>query len=131
MKKAITAISIIFCVIIIFFSFFGEKLYYSTKPKVELDRPLRINDLILLPESAIFSEADGDYIFTVESEEGFSTEILTVTKVRLTRCEPDESSYFGDGYVMVEAENYSNAPTVVYSSKPLKDGQRVTEGDYR
>ena len=131
MKKAITAISIIFCVIIIFFSFFGEKLYYSTKPKVELDRPLRINDLILLPESAIFSEADGDYIFTVESEEGFSTEILTVTKVRLTRCEPDETGYFGDGYVMVEAEDYSNAPTVIRASKPLKDGQRVTEGDFR
>ena len=127
MKKAVTAASVIFCAMIIFFTFFGEKLYYSTKPKVELERPLRMNDMILLPESAIFSEPDGNYIFTVESEEGFSAEILTVTKLRLTRCEPDESGYFGDGYVTVEAEGYSSAPTVVYSSKPLKDGQRVIE----
>ena len=127
MKKAVTAASVIFCAMIIFFTFFGEKLYYSTKPKVELERPLRMNDMILLPESAIFSEPDGDYIFTVESEKGFSAEILTVTKLRLIRCEPDESGYFGDGYVAVEAEGYSSAPTVVYSSKPLKDGQRVIE----
>ena len=49
MKKAVPVLSILFCAIILFFSFFGEKLYYSTKPQVELDRPLRVNDMVLLP----------------------------------------------------------------------------------
>ncbi len=127
MKKAVPVLSILFCAIILFFSFFGEKLYYSTKPQVELDRPLRVNDMVLLPGGAVFHEADGDCIYTVEGEQGFSTEILTVTKVRLTRCEPDETGYFGDGYVLVEAEGYSSAPTVIWASEALKDGQRVVE----
>lgn len=127
MKKAVTVLSIIFCGIILFFSVMGERLYYSTKPKVEIDRPIRINEMILLPETAVFHEPDGDYIFAVDSEQGFSTEILTVTKIRLSRCEPDETGYFGEGYVIVESEEYSNAPTVVWASEELKDGQRVTE----
>ena len=108
MKKLVTAASVVFCAIIIFFSFFGEKLYYSTKPQVELDRPLRVND-------------------TVESEQGFSAEILTVTRIPLTRCEPDETGYFGDGYVLIEAEGYSSEPTVIWASEALEDGQRVVE----
>lgn len=127
MKKAVTVLSIIFCGIILFFSVMGERLYYSTKPKVEIDRPIRINEMIFLPETAVFHEPDGDYIFAVDSEQGFSTEILTVTKIRLSRCEPDETGYFGEGYVIVESEEYSNAPTVVWASEELKDGRRVTE----
>lgn len=30
----LTAISIAFCAVILFFTFFGERLYYDTKPKV-------------------------------------------------------------------------------------------------
>lgn len=127
MKKAVTVLSIIFCAIIVFFSIFGERLYYSTKPTVEIDRPVRINDMILLPKAAVFHEPDGDYIFTVKSEQGFSTEILTVTKIRLNSCKPDETGYFGEGYVAVEADGYQNAPTVIWASKELKDGQRVVE----
>lgn len=127
MKRIVTIVSLIFCGIILFFSFKGEDLYYSTKPEVEIERPIRFNGMILLPETAVFHEADGDYIFTVESEQGFSTEILTVTKIRLTSCNPDETGYFGDGYVFVEAEEYQNAPTVVWASEWLKDGQRVVE----
>lgn len=128
MKRIVTIVSLIFCGIIVFFSIMGENLYYSTKPKVEIERPTRVNGMILLPETAVFHEADGDYIFTVESEQGFSTEILTVTKIRLSCYEPDETGYFGEGYVFVEAEEYSNAPTVVWASEGLRDGQRVTEG---
>ena len=127
MKKSVTALSIIFCGIIIFFSLFGERLYYSTKPKVVIDRPLRINDAVLLPEEAVVFEPDGSYIFTVEGSVGFSAEILTVTKVRLTSCEPDETGYLGEGYFAVKAEGYNGAPTVVRTSKKLRDGQRVIE----
>lgn len=127
MKRIVTIVSLIFCAIILFFSFMGEKLYYSTKPNVEVERPIRVNGMVLLPETAIFHEDDGDYIFTVESEQGFSTEILTVTKVRLTSCQPDDMGYFGEGYVAVEAEGYQSAPTVVWASEGLEDGEKVVE----
>ena len=127
MKWIVTVLAVIFCVIIVFFSIKGEDLYYSTKPSVEGERPIRVNGKVVLPETSVFHEADGDYIFTVESEQGFSTEILTVTKIRLTSCEPDDMGYFGEGYVLVEAEGYQNAPTVVWASGELKDGERVVE----
>lgn len=127
MKRIVTIVSLIFCAIILFFSFMGEKLYYSTKPNVEVERPIRVNGMVLLPETAIFHEDDGNYIFTVESEQGFSTEILTVTKVRLTSCQPDDMGYFGEGYVAVEAEGYQIAPTVVWASEGLEDGEKVVE----
>lgn len=127
MKRIVTIVSLIFCAIILFFSFMGEKLYYSTKPNVEVERPIRVNGMVLLPETAIFHEDDGDYIFTVESEQGFSTEILTVTKVRLTSCHPDDMGYFGEGYTAVEAEGYQSAPTVVWASEGLEDGEKVVE----
>lgn len=127
MRRAVTVVSLIFCAIILFFSFMGEKLYYSTKPEVEVERPIRVNGCIILPDTAVFHEADGDYIFTVGSVQGFSVEILTVTKIRLTSCKPDDMGYFGEGYVLVEAEEYQNAPTVVWASEGLKDGERVVE----
>lgn len=127
MKRIVTIVSLIFCAIILFFSFMGEKLYYSTKPNVEVERPIRVNGMVLLPETAIFHEDDGDYIFTVENEQGFSTEILTVTKVRLTSCQPDDMGYSGEGYVAVEAEGYQSAPTVVWASEGLEDGEKVVE----
>ncbi len=127
MRKAVIVFALIFCAIILFFSFMGENLYYSTKPKVEVDRPIWVNGSIILPETAVFHEDDGDYIFTVESEQGFSAELLTVTKIPLISCVPDEMGFFGEGYVLVEAEGYQNAPTVVWASEELKDGERVVE----
>ncbi len=129
MKRVVTVLAAFFCGIIVFFTFFGEKLFYSTKPHVEIARPQRINDLIILPETAVFHDADGDYIFTITAEEGFSAQLLTATKVRLTRCVPDETGYFGVGYVSVAAEGYSGALTVVRANSEPRDGERVVEGE--
>lgn len=126
MKKIVTALALVFCAVIAFFTIFGERLYYSTKPVVEIDRPVRVDDMLLLPETAVFHEPDGDYIFAVESYQGFSTEIMTVTKIRLTHCEADEIGYMGDGYVLAQSEEYQRTPIVVRSSGSLKDGQMVT-----
>lgn len=128
MKKAVTLLALLFCGVIVFFSLMGEKLYYTTKPTVELERPVRVNDMVLLPESAIFHDDDGNYIFTITAETGFSTEILTVTKRPLISCQPDEIGWLGEGYVFVEAEDYRNELTVFKASEPLKDGMKVVEG---
>lgn len=129
MRRAVTILSIFFCAVIVFFSIFGERLYYLTKTSVEIDRPVMIDGALILPESAVFREDGGDYIFTVAREQGFSAEILTVTKHRLLTCVPDPTGYFGGGYVSVSAEDYSNELTVVRSQRPLRDGERVKEGE--
>ena len=117
----------VFCLTIIFFTFFGESLYYSTKAEVECEwMTMDFNGSMYLPESAVFEEADGAYIYTVDGENGFSTEILTVTRHRLIEYCPDDTGYF-DGYVKIIPEEDVRGVFVVYSSKPLYDGARVVD----
>ncbi len=127
MKKAVTVLSIIFSAVIVFFSIFGERLYYSTKPKVELERPLRIDGALLAPESAVFHDAGGSCIVCVESEQGFSVEILTTRKIRLAWVRPDSTGYY-EGYVLVQPQTDPTGPIVINSTRPLRGGQRVVEG---
>ena len=116
----------VFSLTIIFFTFFGESIYYSTKPEVELERATQMNDGIYLPESAIFEESDGAYVYTVDSENGFSTEILTVTRHKLIEYYPDDTGYF-EGYFKIVPEEDVRGVFVVSSTKPLYDGARVVD----
>lgn len=126
MKKVVLGLSIAFCLVIVFFTFFGESLYYSTNPEVELDYSFRVNEDMYLPKGAVFEEADGAYIYTVESQPGFSAEILTVVRHKLVSYSPDGTGYF-DGYVIVVPEERINGQFVVSSTEPLSDGMRVVE----
>lgn len=126
MKKAVLGLSILFCLVIVFFTFFGESLYYLTNPCVELDRSFRVNEEMYLPEGAIFEEDDGIFVYTAESQIGFSTEIITVTRHKVLTYSHDDSGYF-DGYVKITLEERVNGIFVVSSSEPLKEGMRVVE----
>ncbi len=126
MKKVVLGLMIAFSLVIIFFTFFGESLYYSTKPEVEVDRAFRMNEDMYLPASAVFLEDDGAYVYTVESQIGFSTEILTVTRRKLVSYEPDDSGYFTD-YVKIQLEEYVNGIFVISTDEPLSDGMKVVE----
>lgn len=126
MKKVVVCLMVAFSLVVVFFTFFGESLYYSTKPEVELDRAFGMNDGQYLPESAVFEEADGAYVYTLDSENGFSTEILTVARHKLIEYYPDDTGYF-DGYVVIVPEEDVRGAFVVYSSKPLHDGARVVD----
>ena len=126
MKKVVLCLMAVFSLTIIFFTFFGESLYYSTKPEVELERATQMNDGIYLPESAIFEESDGAYVYTLDSENGFSTEILTVTRHKLIEYYPDDTGYF-DGYVKIVPEEDVRGVFIVSSTKPLYDGARVVD----
>lgn len=128
MKKLVSVLSILFLAAIVFFTLMGERLFYSTKPTVEIDRPIRIGDRVFLPKTAVFKEEDGEYIYTVTVRQGFSAELLTVTRVRLLSSMEDDTGYLGEDYMIVEAEGYKNSPTVISSSRPLKDGDMVVEG---
>lgn len=127
MKKVVLCLSAVFSLTIIFFTFFGESLYYSTKPEIECERmTMDFNGKIYLPESAVFDESDGAYVYTVDSERGFSTDILTVTRHKLTEYHPDDTGYF-DGYVVIVPEEDIRGTFVVSSTKPLYDGARVVD----
>lgn len=126
MKKAVLFLMVVFALMIIFFTFFGESLYYSTKPEVELEHATQLDSGIYLPESAVFEEADGAYVYTVDGKEGFSTEILSVTRHKLIEYAPDDTGYF-DGYVKVIPEEDVRGVFVVSSTKPLYDGARVVD----
>ena len=127
MKKVVLCLMAFFCLTILFFTFFGERLYYSTKAEVECERmTMDFNGMMYLPESAVFEEEDGAYVYTLDSENGFSTEILTVTRHKLIEYAPDETGYF-DGYVAIVPEEDVRGAFVVYSSKPLYDGARVVD----
>ena len=126
MKKVVLCLMAFFCLTIIFFTAFGESLYYSTKPEVELEWAIQMNDGIYLPESAVFEEADGAYIYTLDSENGFSTEILTVTRHKVIEYLPDDTGYFA-GYVKIIPEEDVRGVFVVSSTKPLHDGARVVD----
>ena len=129
MKIVVLCLTAFFCLTIIFFTFFGERLYYSTKPEVELERmTMDFNGSMYLPESAVFEEADGAYVYTVDSENGFSTEILTVTRHKLIEYYPDETGYF-DGYVAIVPEEDVRGVFVVSSTKPLHNGARVVDSE--
>lgn len=128
MKKLVSVLSILFLAAIVFFTLMGERLFYSTKPTVEIDRPIRIGDRVFLPKTAVFKEEDGEYIYTVTVRQGFSAELLSVTRVRLLSSMEDDTGYLGEDYMIVEAEGYTNSPTVISSSRPLKDGDMVVEG---
>ena len=127
MKKAVVCLMAVFALTIVFFTFFGESLYYSTKPEVECERmTMDFNGMMYLPESAVFEETDGAYVYTVDGKNGFSTEILTVTRHKLIEYRPDETGYF-DGYVVIVPEEDIRGTFVVSSTKPLYDGARVVE----
>ena len=126
MKKVVLCLTAVFALTIIFFTFFGESLYYSTKPEVELERATQLDSGIYLPESAVFEEADGAYVYTIDSEDGFSTEILTVTRHKLIEYYPDDMGYF-EGYVRIVPEEDLWGIFVVSSTKPLCDGARVVD----
>lgn len=126
MKKAITVISVVFCGIIVFFSFMGERLYYLSKPKVVIDRPVKVDGELLVPRSAIIHDAGGYCIISVDVEKGFSTDILTARKIRLVSLRPYDNGYFGDDYAVI-APGYSNGPIVISSSESIRGGQKVVE----
>ncbi len=127
MKKAVVAAGAVFWAVFLFFSIFGERLYYITKPKVELSRAVYIGEEAIVPVSAVFRDAGGYCLVAVESEQGFSTEILTTKKIRLIAVSRDQSGYFGDGYAAVLPASPIRAPIVIKTTRDLKGGQRVVE----
>lgn len=128
MRRVILVLSALFWAAIIFFTAFGNKLYSILNPKVSLDISINYNNGQYLPKTAVFEESDGAYVYTVESEQGFSREILTARRHKLKGYLPDDTGYF-EGYVKIVPEEAVNGIFVISSSKPLHDGAKVIQED--
>lgn len=124
MKRAVTAMMILFTAVIVFFSFFGERLYYITKPDAVVYRVQRMwmgedgSRKLMIPKKCVH---DGEYVYTVTRTGGFSLIINTVFKkeVDIIDCADD------DDYVIVESGLNLGDMLVAESSEELQDGDRV------
>lgn len=122
MKKIYIALISLFWAVIIFFTFFGEKLYMSTNPNVTVTAANTmqvINDetFVLIPSSCLFDE---NYVYVVTTQKGFSIDISTIEK-REVATKPSEI----DNRLLV-IEGISRGEVIVSKSdRPLADGMRV------
>lgn len=127
MKKVIVIVMTLFCAVILIFTFFGEKIYYSIHPKVEIERvSMMIGDKPVIPKSAVYSDESGDYVYTLSSSEGFSMTIYTVHKTAVMVSPCDINFMQGDEYAYLESGLGFGEMIVVMSTKGLLDGCRVT-----
>ena len=122
MKKIYIALISLFWAVIIFFTFFGEKLYMSTNPNVTVTAANTmqvINDetFVLIPSLCLFDE---NYVYVVTTQKGFSIDISTIEK-REVATKPSEI----DNRLLV-TEGISRGEVIVSKSdRPLADGMRV------
>ena len=124
MKKTVTVIMILFSAVIVFFSVYGEALYYSTKPDVTVYRAQNVwtdengKIKLIIPKSCI---VDGEYVYTISQTQGFSLIISTLCKkeIEVSEYEPNE--------LMVIVENGLEMGTLIVldAEGDLSDGIRV------
>lgn len=123
MKKAVSIMIILFSAVIVFFSFFGERLYYLTKPKAVTYRVQNIwtdengNMKLLIPKECV---KEGGFVYVVTQTGGFSLTINTVSKK-----EVDITDSGSDGYVIVNKGLSLGDMLVVDASEELRDGDRI------
>ncbi len=122
MKKIYIALISLFWAVIIFFTFFGEKLYMSTNPNVTVTAANTmqvINDetFVLIPSSCLFDE---NYVYVVTTQKGFSIDISTIEK-REVATKPSEI----DNRLLVTEGILRGEVIVSKSDRPLADGMRV------
>lgn len=123
MKKLVTILTALFCAVILFFTFFGETLFYEAKPQVTTHSVYSMYTpdggiAPVIPKECLF---DGKYIFVVTYTQGFSAEICSAEMREVVTQEYD------DGYYLVIEGNLRNGERVIVTAdRPLSDGDRVT-----
>lgn len=122
MKKAVTVLMIIFCVIILFFTFFGETLFYKCKPQVESTGAVYTVSLsgsdryMPVPTECL---ADGKYVYVINLTPGFSADIAYVERREIVFDELDKA------YIAVTDGIRNGERLVLKTDRPIKDGDKV------
>lgn len=123
MKKLVTILMVLFCAVILFFTFFGETLFYEAKPQVTTHSVYSMyasdgNTAPIIPKECLI---DGKYIFVVTYTQGFSAQICFAEMREVVTREYDE------GYFLVAEGNLRNGERVIVTTdRPFSDGDKVT-----
>lgn len=123
MKRIITIIMALFCAVILFFTFFGETIFYDAKPQVTVHSvySMHLEDGSSAPMIPKECLVDGKYIYVVSFTQGFSALICTVEMREVVTQEYD------DLYLFVVKGYLRNGEKVVSSTdRELSDGDKVT-----
>lgn len=123
MKKLVTILMALFCAIILFFTFFGETLFYEAKPQVTTHSVYSMytpdgNTAPIIPKECLI---DGKFIYVVTYTQGFSAEICFAEMREVVTQEYD------DGYLLViEGDLHNGEKVIVTADRPCSDGDKVT-----
>jgi len=127
MKKTYIGFLLLGFVLLLGLYMFGDSLYALNKPIITTVSPARMmgGENIFLPPEAIHRNLNGDYVFLLNSVQGFSRTVFTVTRVDVDVLDEDD----GQGRVVLahNQEILSNG-RVVITDTHLDDGMRVIFG---
>lgn len=123
MKKTVAVMTTLFSAIIIFFSVYGETLYYATKPDVAVYRVQNVwtdeNGVMkpMIPKECLY---ESEYVYIVTQTSGFSLTINTISKKEVYITDADT-----EDYVIVDRGLSYGDMIVLKSSEELRDGDRI------
>lgn len=113
----------LFCAVILFFTFFGEMLFYEAKPQVTTHSVYSMytpdgNTAPIIPKECLIN---GKFIYVVTYTQGFSAEICSAEMREVVTQEYD------DGYLLViEGDLRNGEKVIVTADRPFSDGDKVT-----
>lgn len=111
----------LFCAVILFFTFFGEMLFYEAKPQVTTHTTYtmmsEIGEYKPIPKECL---VDNGYVYVITYAQGFSAEITSVEKREIVFTKLDENN-------IAVTEGLKNGERLVLTTdRSIKDGDKVT-----
>ena len=121
MKRIVTILMLVFCAIILFFTLFGETLFYEAKPQVTTHTTYTImtetGEYKTIPKECL---VDNGYVYVITYTQGFSAEITSVEKREIVFTELDENN-------IAVTEGLRNGERLVLTTdRSIENGDKVT-----
>jgi hypothetical protein len=118
-----------FLALILVFTFFGEKIYILSRPKVEVASTGGIIDMseiqyVLLPLKSIVSEDGENYVYTLQTNSGFSMNITTVQKQAVGEILTD-LNYEDFVLARTDETHFTRELVVVWRDFPIENDDQV------
>jgi len=131
MKRISVIVAFLLLIMLIFFTFFGDEAYRFITPKVKTSQVsgAQINKTLYscFPKSAL---VDGEYVYIIMQEQGFSMTLNTVHKQKVSLInfskEEKEQYYIDDSQCFVDAKELRMGTLIV---SELDDNTEFEDGD--
>lgn len=121
MKRIVTILMLVFCAIILFFTLFGETLFYEAKPQVTTHTTYTImtetGEYKPIPKECLVGNG---YVYVITYTQGFSAEITSVEKREIVFTELYENN-------IAVTEGLRNGERLVLTTdRSIENGDKVT-----